>query len=112
MKPTDIYLRIQIGHSFQPNLFSSISTHLTSPTSKHSDATLDTRLLAGLVQDVWDKFYKLKLSVLSRQRHETEALWMVQLGQWVDRLGELGKECEIMVTTRGSLFLVSRAWKA
>ena len=78
----------------QPNLFSSISTHLASPTSKHSDTTLDTRLLAGLVQDVWDKFYKLKLSLLSRQRHETEALWMVQLGPWVDRLGDLGKEWE------------------
>lgn len=43
------------------------------------------------MQDVWDKFYELKLSLLSQQRHETEALWMVQLDQWMDRLAELGK---------------------
>ena len=77
---------------FSPSLFSLIPTHHPSPTSKHPDPALDPRLLAGLVQDVWDKFYKLKLSLLTRQRHETEALWMVQLGQWVERLGELGME--------------------
>ena len=62
-----------------------------SSNSSKSDPALDARLLAGLVQDVWDKFYELKLSLLSQQRHETEALWMVQLDQWMDRLAELGK---------------------
>ena len=55
-----------------------------------SDA-LDVRLLAGLIQDVWDKFFQLKESVQIRQRHETEALWLVQRELWKQRQSELGE---------------------
>ena len=67
-----------------------------SPPVKHKEGTipadpLDARLLAGLVQDVWDKFFQLKESLLARQRHEAEALWLVQQELWKQRLNELGK---------------------
>ena len=55
--------------------------------------TLDVRLLAGLIQDVWDKFFQLKESVQIRQRHETEALWLVQRELWKQRQSELGEHC-------------------
>ena len=63
-------------------------------TSKENGTTrdpLDVRLLTGLVQDVWDKFFHLKESVLIRQKHETEALWLVQQELWRQRLSELGE---------------------
>ena len=53
--------------------------------------TLDVRLLTGLIQDVWDKFFQLKESVQIRQRHETEALWLVQKELWKQRQNELGE---------------------
>ena len=52
---------------------------------------MDYRLLSGLVQDVWDKFQGLRFTLLSRQRHEAEALWLVQHVQWTERMDELGK---------------------
>ena len=53
--------------------------------------TVDVRLLAGLIQDVWDKFFQLKESMYVRQRHETEALWIVQRELWKQRQIELGE---------------------
>ncbi len=51
---------------------------------------MDCRLLSGLVQDVWDKFQELRFTLLSRQRHEVDALWGVQCLQWKDRMQEMG----------------------
>ena len=53
---------------------------------------LDVRLLALLIQDVWDKFFQLKESVQIRQRHEAEALWLVQQELWKQRQSELGEK--------------------
>ena len=52
---------------------------------------VDVRLLSGLVQDVWDKFFQLKESMQLRQGHEAEALWLVQQELWRQRQRELGK---------------------
>ena len=52
---------------------------------------VNVRLLSGLIQDVWDKFFQLKESTLVRQSHETEALWLVQQELWRQRQSELGK---------------------
>ena len=65
--------------------------HSPSVKSRESGDTLDVRLLAGLIQDVWDKFFQLKESVQIRQRHETEALWLVQRELWKQRQSELGE---------------------
>ena len=56
-----------------------------------SESAVDGRLLAGLVQDVWDKCHQQKLSLLSRQKHEAEALLVVQRAQWIDHLTKTGK---------------------
>lgn len=61
---------------------------------------MDCRLLSGLVQDVWDKFQELRFTLLSRQRHEAEALWVVQHLQWKDRMQELGV-CNVYVAEDG-----------
>ena len=63
-----------------------------SPSSKprETEDPFDSRLLCGLVQDVWDKFNSLKFSLLARQRHEAESLWLAQREQWVNRKRELG----------------------
>lgn len=53
--------------------------------------SLDHRLLAGLVQDVWDKFREQRMSLLRRQRREAEATWMLQQEQWRERLNDLGR---------------------
>ena len=53
--------------------------------------SVDVRLLTGLVQDVWDKYIRLKESMQVRQRHEAEALWLVQQELWKQRQSELGK---------------------
>lgn len=53
--------------------------------------SLDHRLLAGLVQDVWDKFREQRMSLLRRQRREAEATWMLQQEQWRERLSDLGR---------------------
>eukprot|EP00731_Ephydatia_muelleri_P026104 Em0018g204a len=37
-----------------------------------------------------DKYLELRTCVLARQGHESEALWLLQLEQWKDRLQELG----------------------
>ena len=67
---------------------------LYSPTEKSKGSSpahsLDERLLSALVQDVWDKFHELESSLVSRQRHEAEALWLLQRDQWTDRLTDLG----------------------
>ena len=71
-----------------------IFAHSLSVKSRESGVAsdaLDVRLLAGLIQDVWDKFFQLKESVQIRQRHETEALWLVQRELWKQRQSELGK---------------------
>ncbi len=52
---------------------------LATPTREEE---LDVRLLSGLVQDVWDKFRQLKVSLVNRQRQEAEALWLLQREQW------------------------------
>ena len=52
---------------------------------------VDDRLLASLVQDVWDKFCSQRTLMLTRQRHEAEAMWMLQHQQWTERLKDLGE---------------------
>ena len=52
---------------------------------------LDHRLLAGLVQDVWDKFREQRMLLSRRQRREAEATWMLQQEQWRERLNDLGR---------------------
>ena len=52
---------------------------------------VDDRLLASLVQDVWDKFCSQRTLMLTRQRHEAEAMWMLQNQQWTERLKDLGE---------------------
>jgi len=53
--------------------------------------SLDHRLLAGLVQDVWDKFREQRMLLSRRQRREAEATWMLQQEQWRERLNDLGR---------------------
>ena len=48
-------------------------------------------MLASLVQDVWDKFCGQRTILLTRQRHEAEAMWMLQHQQWTERLKDLGQ---------------------
>ena len=65
-----------------------------SPTVKSnglSNGPVDVRLLSGLVQDVWDKFFQLKESMDLRQRHEAEALWLVQQELWRQYQNEMGR---------------------
>ena len=52
---------------------------------------VDDRLLASLVQDIWDKFCSQRTLMLTRQRHEAEAMWMLQHQQWTERLKDLGE---------------------
>ena len=68
----------------------SPSPPLSPPSKEDSSRGLDPRLLASFVQDVWDKYLELRTCVLARQGHESEALWLLQLEQWKDRLQELG----------------------
>ena len=58
--------------------------------SSEGEQSVDERLLASLVQDVWDKFCSQRSLLLTRQRHEAEAMWMLQHQQWTDRLRDLG----------------------
>ena len=62
-----------------------------APHSREGGQSLDERLLASLVQDVWDKFCGQRRLLLDRQRHEAEAMWMLQHQQWTDRLKDLGE---------------------
>jgi len=47
-------------------------------------------MLTGLVQDVWDKFQDLYVSQQARQKHEAQALWVMQHLQWTQKIKELG----------------------
>lgn len=58
--------------------------------------TVDRRLLASLVQDVWDKFCNQRGVLLAREKHEAEALWLLQHQNWTDRLKEIGKMIKIL----------------
>ncbi len=53
-------------------------------------AAVDEALLMALVQDVWDKFVQQRSMLQSRQRHESEALWLLQRDQWGGRTREIG----------------------
>ena len=49
---------------------------------------------------MWDKFQELRFTLLSRQRHEAEALWVDQHLQWKDRMRELGV-CNVHICSFG-----------
>ena len=79
-----------------------------APHSREGGQSLDERLLASLVQDVWDKFCGQRRLLLDRQRHEAEAMWMLQHQQWTDRLkdlGEMGRKLIVSPSLPFSLFL-------
>ena len=82
-----------------------------APCSHEGDG-VDERLLGSLVQDVWDKFCHQRALLLSRQRHEGEALWQLQLHQWGDRLKELGEPVFLPRPSHTSSCQVLSAYKS
>ena len=65
--------------------------HSLCSCSQDGGQSVDERLLSSLVQDVWDKFCNQRTLLLTRQRNEAEAMWMLQHQQWTDRLKDLGE---------------------
>lgn len=63
---------------------------MSVPCSRRDDA-VDCKLLAGLVEDVWDRFQNARLIHSNRQRHEAETVWLMQRLQWKEKLQELGE---------------------
>lgn len=65
--------------------------HVISPAPKGEPADLDPKLLAGLVQDVWDRFSNSTFILCNRQKNEREAIFCLQKMYWERKMGEIGK---------------------